>query len=74
MQRAGSYLHLPLVIVFKNTTRANAKVRMKIIKTMDIDKFLSTKTKVPGIPENAVYLQIGIGDKFIEKYKKHYKL
>lgn len=74
MSRAGTYLKLPLVIVFKKTNRGNAKVRMKVIKTMDIDKFLNTKTKVPGIPETAVYLQISVGTKFIEKYKKQYNL
>ena len=74
MSRSGSYLKLPLVIVFKKTKRANAKVRMKVLKTMDIDTFLNNKTKVIGIPETAVILQIGQGNRFIEKYKEYYKL
>jgi hypothetical protein len=70
----SGFLKLPIVIIFKNTKRANAKVRMKVIKSMDIDKFLNVKTKVPGIPESAVYLQIGVGNEFKERYTKQYKL
>ena len=74
MSRAGAFLKLPITVVFKNSIRANAKVRMKTFKNMDIDKFLLKTTKVPGIPQNAVILQIGVGKKFKEKYKKQYKL
>ena len=74
MPRLGSYLKLPLVIVFKKTKRANAKVRMKVLKNMNIDTFLLEKTKVVGIPQNAVILQIGQGYRFEKKYKEQYKL
>ncbi len=70
----ASYLDLPLIIVFKVSKRKNAKNRMKIIKHMNIDKFLHSGTRVPGIPQNAVILQIGIGNQFKEIYKKQYKI
>jgi len=70
----ATYLDLPIVIIFKVSSRANAKNRMKVIKHMNIDKFLHSGTRVPGIPQNAVILQIGIGNQFIPKYKKHYKI
>jgi len=70
----ASYLDIPLVIVFKVSKRANAKNRMKVIKHMNIDKFLHAGTRVPGIPQDAVILQIGCGKQFIPKYKKHYKI
>lgn len=70
----AGYLKLPLIVVFKKTKRANAILRMKVIKHMDIDKFLNSKTKVPGIPESAVYVQLGIGSKFEKKWKEKYNL
>ena len=70
----AGYLKIPLVIVFKKTSRGNAIVRMKVIKHMDIDTFLNTKTKIPGIPPTAVYLQIGMGSSFQKKWKEKYNL
>ena len=70
----AGYLKLPTVIVFKKTKRGNAKIRMKVIKHMDIDKFLNPKTIVPGIPTTSVYLQLGMGDKFEKKWKEKYNL
>ena len=70
----AGYLDIPLVIVFKRTKRANAKIRMKVIKHMDIDKFLNIKTKVPGIPDTAVILQLGTGHSFEKKWREKYNL
>lgn len=70
----AGYLKLPLVIVFKKTSRGNAKTRMKVLKHMDIDTFLDPKTKVPGIPDTAIYLQIGHGTAFEKKWKEKYNL
>ena len=70
----AGYLDVPLVIVFKKSKRANAKIRMKVIKHMDIDKFLNPKTKIPGIPDTAVYLHVGTGRNFEKKWKEKYNL
>lgn len=70
----ASYLDLPLVIIWKVSKRKNAKAKIKIIKHMNIDKFLHTGTRIPGIPQTAEILQIGVGSKFKEKYKKQYKI
>lgn len=70
----ASYLKIPLVIVFKVSKRANAKVRLKVLKHMNIDKFLHPSTRVTGIPQNAILLQIGVGKVFIQRYKKQYKI
>jgi hypothetical protein len=70
----AGYLDIPLVIVFKKTSRGNAILRMKVIKHMDIDTFLNPKTKVPGIPDTAVYIQIGTGTSFEKKWKEKYNL
>ena len=37
-----------------------------------VDDILTKKT--PGIPESAIILEIGVGESFIERYKKKHKL
>ena len=64
--------NMPTVIVFKTSNRSNAKTKMKIINK-NIDYVLSAK-KIPGIPEIAEWLEIGVGISFIGKYKQKYNL
>ena len=61
-----------VTIVFKNSARSNAKTKMKTFRNKNIDDIL--EKKLPGIPDNAVYLDIGIGSEFEEQYKRKYKL
>lgn len=64
---------LPVVMVFKTSNRSNAKVKMKTWKNTNIDYILSAD-KLPGVPDTAVILEVGIGESFVEKYKLQYKL
>jgi hypothetical protein len=66
------YLKAPVVIVFKTSNRTNAKVKMKVFKNKNID--IVNGTKLPGIPEKSVVLELSIGEMFIDRYKKKYKL
>jgi hypothetical protein len=45
---------------------------MKIINK-NIDYVITAK-KIPGIPEKAEWLELGVGKSFIDKYKKKYNL
>ncbi len=60
------------VIVFKTSNRSNAKTKMKVINK-NIDYVLSAK-KIPGIPDIAEWLEIGVGNSAIDKYKQKYNL
>ena len=60
------------VIVFKTSNRSNAKTKMKVINK-NIDYVLSAK-KIPGIPDIAEWLEIGVGNSAINKYKQKYNL
>jgi hypothetical protein len=75
---ANLYIKTDLVIVFKNTNRANAKIRMKVFKNKNIDDLIESlnnpKKKMIGIPPTAVFLQIGIGSNFSKQWKKMYKI
>ena len=62
----------PTVVVFKTSNRSNAKTKIKIINK-NIDYVLSAK-KIPGIPNIAEWLEVGVGKSFIDQYKQKYNL
>ena len=66
MARDGSYI-TPVVVKFKTSNRSNAKIKVKVIRNKNIDEVLDKKTKIPGISEKAVILEIGVGKSFIKK-------
>jgi hypothetical protein len=66
------YHKADVTIVFKTSARSNAKTKMKTLRNKNIDDVL--ERKIPGIPDNAVILEIGMGELFEEKYKQKYKL
>ena len=71
-EKGKSYGKLPVVLVFKSSNRSNAKTKMKVINK-NIDYVLSAK-KIPGIPDIAEWLEVGVGKSFIDKYKQKYNL
>lgn len=64
--------NIPTVVVFKTSNRSNAKIKMKIINK-NIDYVLGAK-KLPGIPDIAEWLEVGVGRSFVDKYKQKYNL
>jgi len=63
---------MPTVIVFKTSNRSNAKTKMKVINK-NIDYVISAK-KIPGIPDIAEWLELGVGKSFISRYTEKYNL
>ena len=67
-------IHKDLIsIVFKTSNRTNARTKIKTFRNKCIDDVLKQK-KIVGIPENAIILEIGMGKRLEEKYRKKYKL
>lgn len=62
----------PVTVVFKTSNRSNAQTKMKIFRNRSVDEVLTEK--VPGIPDNAILLEVGIGKKFTDIWKTKYKL
>lgn len=62
----------PVVLVFKTSNRKNARTKMKVYKNKNVD-YVNEK-KLPGVPENSVFLELAIGEHYVEKYKQKYKL
>ena len=62
----------PVVMVFKTSNRSNARTKMKVFRK-NIDYVLTAK-KLPGVPEIAEILEVGVGESFIDKWKQKYNL
>ena len=73
IQKGKAYGKMPVVMVFKTSNRSNAKTKIKVWKNENVDYILTAK-KLPGVPEKAEILDIGIGSSFIEEYSKKYNL
>ena len=66
--------HKDLVsIVFKTSNRSNANTKIKTYRNKSIDDILDA-AKLIGIPDNAVILEIGMGIRLEEQYRKKYNL
>ena len=66
--------HKDLVsIVFKTSNRSNANTKMKTYRNKSIDDILDA-TKLVGIPDKAVILEIGMGEQLEKQYRKKYNL
>ena len=68
-----SYQKQSVVMVFKTSNRSNAKTKMKIWRNTNIDYVISTN-KLPGVPENAIILELAVGESFVNSYKLKYNL
>lgn len=68
-----TYGKMPVVMVFKTSNRSNAKTKMKVWRNTNID-YINSAAKLPGVPEKAVILELGIGESFIEKWQSKYSL
>jgi hypothetical protein len=69
-----TYGKQPVVVVFKTSERSNAKTKMKVFNNKNIDEVLDENVNLPGIPDNAVFMDIGVGECFINQYKRKYEL
>jgi len=69
---SSPYYKSDVTIVFKTSNRSNAKTKIKTIRNKSIDDVL--QRKIPGIPDTAVILEMGIGEEFEQQWKTKYKL
>jgi hypothetical protein len=75
MPREKSYV-FPVSLVFKTSNRSNAKIKMKVYKTRNIDDIINDleKGKLPGVPKKAEIIIFGLGESMVKKYKQQYNL
>jgi len=72
MARDGKYPKIPIVIAFATSNRSNAKYKVKVVRNKNIDELMDCNYIIPGIPAKAIIKEVGMGEYFIEKYKKKY--
>jgi len=72
-EKGKAYNKMPVIMVFKTSNRSNAKTKMKIWANENIDYILSA-SKLVGVPEGAIILELGVGKSFIEKWQLKYSL
>lgn len=75
MPREKNYIY-PTVLVFKTSNRSNAKTKIKVYKTKNVDEVIDKleKNKLPGVPAKAEILNLGIGESMVKKFKEQYSL
>ena len=75
MAREKSYIY-PTILVFKTSNRLNAKTKMKVYKTRNVDEIIDSLEvgSLPGVPKKAEVLELALGNSFIKKYKQQYNL
>ena len=69
---AASYPKAPVVLVFKTSNRSNARTKMKVYKNKNVD--IVNEKKLPGVPEKSVFLELGVGESFVNTWKQKYNI
>ena len=72
-EKGKAYNGQPVVMVFKSSERSNAKFKMKVWNNENIDYIITAPT-LPGVPDSAIILEIGVGESFIDSFKSKYNL
>ena len=73
VDKGKPYNGQPVVMVFKTSNRSNAKTKMKIWWNENVDYIISAPS-LPGVPDKAVILELGVGETFIESWQSKYSL
>ena len=73
VSKTQTYGGMPVAMVFKTSKNANAKTKIKIWRNTNIDHII-TQDKLPGVPDKAVILELGIGESNIKNWKSKYSL
>ena len=72
-EKGKAYNGQPVVMVFKTSERSNAKFKIKVWNNESIDYIITAPT-LPGVPDSAIILEIGVGESFIDSFKSKYNL
>ena len=72
-EKGKAYNGQPVVMVFKTSERSNAKTKMKVWNNENIDYIISAPT-LPGVPDNAIILDVAVGESYVNSFKLKYSL
>jgi hypothetical protein len=63
----------PIVVVHKGP-RKTSKFQLEIFTNSRVDDIIDGNKRKPPIPHQNEILDIGVGESFVERYKKKYKI
>ena len=63
----------PIVVVHKGPKKTS-KFQLEIFTNSRVDDIIDGNKRKPPIPHSNEILDIGVGESFIERYKKKYKI
>ena len=63
----------PVVVVHKGP-RKNSKIQLEIFNNTRPDDIIDGNKRKPPIPHENEILDIGVGESFVKRYKKKYKI
>ena len=72
-EKKKPYSGQPVVMVFKTSNRSNARTKMKVWNNENVD-YIMTAPELPGVPEDAIILELAVGEGFIELFNQKYSL
>ena len=72
-EKKKPYNGQPVVMVFKTSNRSNAKTKMKVWNNENVD-YIMTAPELPGVPTDAIILELAVGEGFIELFNQKYSL
>ena len=64
---------IPIIVVHQGP-RKNSKIQLEIFTNIRIDDIIDGNKRKPPIPHQNEILDIGVGESFVERYKKKYKI
>lgn len=65
---------VPPVVIVHKAPRKNSKTQIEIFTNTRVDDIIDGNKRKPPIPHSHEILDIGVGESFVERYKKKYKL
>ena len=71
--KGKAYNNQSIVMVFKTSDRSNAKTKIKVWNNENIDYIISAPT-LPGVPDNAIILDVAVGENYIDTFESKYSL
>jgi len=63
---------IPTVVVYKKSSKS--KKHYLLITEEHVDEIINNQKRKPILPNNYEIVEIGVGESFIEKYKKEYNI
>jgi hypothetical protein len=65
---------IPDIWLVHRGNKKNSKPKLEVFKDTRIDDIIDINKRISGIPNENQIIEIGIGDKFEELFRKKYKL